>query len=464
MADGGQQDIQQNQAQGEAWRRAAENLSEGLYSAVSAGDVVGLRQLLAEGANADQFYEDDQNISSKSILHVACGKGQTECVKLLLEWGSMPNIRDKWGQSPLHYSICAQFLDTASILLEHMDASAVEIINDKDRYGKTPLHSAADSANVEAIEILLKHGADVNIRNFDGITPLMVCAETCGRSKSVRALEVLIDGGALINLVDYRSKRSALQRAAVAKNVAAVEFLLSMGADIDSLDNTYRTALTNVMWDHVRNREGMCNIDPDVMTIIILLTQAGANLDLAMSEYCNPLVTAAFLQAPVLVRFFLDQGAQPNVNFMSGVTPLLVSTSKKDVDAVKIFLTYNCDMTIKGRVRRRRVDFIFDPMEMALEDKNYHLVQMFLAAGYPSNFIRQQLEERLKSDPNGQSSGLDPDLSQWLLKRISCPSTLRELTVYRLRHILGQSLLKLVPKLPLPSRIQDSILLTDILT
>nr|KAG5701434.1 hypothetical protein BaRGS_032766 [Batillaria attramentaria] len=344
---------------------------------------------------------------------------------LLLEWGSMPNIRDKWGQSPLHYSICAQFLDTASILLEHMDASAVEIINDKDRYGKTPLHSAADSANVEAIEILLKHGADVNIRNFDGITPLMVCAETCGRSKSVRALEVLIDGGALINLVDYRSKRSALQRAAVAKNVAAVEFLLSMGADIDSLDNTYRTALTNVMWDHVRNREGMCNIDPDVMTIIILLTQAGANLDLAMSEYCNPLVTAAFLQAPVLVRFFLDQGAQPNVNFMSGVTPLLVSTSKKDVDAVKIFLTYNCDMTIKGRVRRRRVDFIFDPMEMALEDKNYHLVQMFLAAGYPSNFVRQQLEERLKSDPNGQSSGLDPDLSQWLLKRISCPSTLR---------------------------------------
>ena len=49
------------------------------------------------------------------------------------------------------------------------------------------------------------------------------------------------------------------------------------------------------------------------MTIIVLLTQAGADLDLAVCEYSNPLVTAAFLQAPLLVRFFLDQGAEPNI-------------------------------------------------------------------------------------------------------------------------------------------------------
>ena len=57
----------------------------------------------------------------------------------------------------------------------------------------------------------------------------------------------------------------------------------------------------------------MCHIDSDVMTIIVLLTQAGANLDLDVCEYSNPLVTAAFLQAPPLVRFFLDQGAEPNI-------------------------------------------------------------------------------------------------------------------------------------------------------
>ena len=59
--------------------------------------------------------------------------------------------------------------------------------------------------------------------------------------------------------------------------------------------------------------QGVCHIDSDVMTIIVLLTQAGANLDLSVCEYSNPLVTASFLQALPLVRFFLDQGAEPNI-------------------------------------------------------------------------------------------------------------------------------------------------------
>ena len=42
------------------------------------------------------------------------------------------------------------------------------------------------------------------------------------------------------------------------RNVAAVEVLLSAGAEVDSLDITRRTALTNLMWDHVRNRQVVC--------------------------------------------------------------------------------------------------------------------------------------------------------------------------------------------------------------
>lgn len=56
-------------------------IQEALYNAIDENNLVCLRQLLEQGANVDQFYEDDQNISSKSILHIACGKGRTECVK-----------------------------------------------------------------------------------------------------------------------------------------------------------------------------------------------------------------------------------------------------------------------------------------------------------------------------------------------------------------------------------------------
>ncbi|KAK7090327.1 ankyrin repeat and protein kinase domain-containing protein 1-like [Littorina saxatilis] len=440
---------------------ATDKNCEALYTAVTADDLATLQQLLAEGTNADMFYDNDQ-----SILHIACGKGRTECVKLLLDAGAMPDIHDKWGQTPLHYCICVQYLDTAMVLFDHLGEKASDIVNNQDSSGKSPLHSAAESGSMEAIELLLKYGADVNVRNFDGVTPLMVLAESYGRSNTIQAMQTLLAAGALIDIADYRSRRSALQRAAVAKNMSAVELLISTGAEVDSLDITRRTPLTNLMWDHVRNKQGTCHIDSDVMTIIVLLTQAGANLDLAVCEYSNPLVTAAFLQAAQLLSFFLDQGARPNVTFRSGVTPLLIATSKKDMECVKVLLKHNCCMTTKGKVYRKRLgmEYTFDPIEMALDDGSYHLVKLFLSAGYPATSFSSQLRERIKTDSAESNSMLSKELQQWLLSRISHPASLWELAVFSIRHILGQCLHKVVPVLPLPSKVKDSILLTHLLT
>lgn len=78
---------------------------------------------------------------------------------------------------------------------------------------------------------------------------------------------------------------------------------------------------------------------------------------------------------------------------MSGVTPLLIATSKKDLETVKILLSFNCHMSIKGRVFRRRHDteFTFDPCEMAVDDESYHIVQLFLQAGYNAQQIKKQV-------------------------------------------------------------------------
>ncbi|XP_076454105.1 transient receptor potential cation channel subfamily A member 1-like [Babylonia areolata] len=459
--DGGVMEEEEEQA----WHGGAAALelehSEALYRAVIANNVADLQQLLSQGATPDMFYDDDANISSKYILHIACGKGNKESIQVLLDAGAMPDCHDSWGQTPLHYCISMQFLDCAQTVLEHLGPNAPDIVNNQDCHGKSSLHAAAEQGQVEAIHLLLQHGAQVNIRNFDGVTPLMVCAETCGKKRSIEPMQALIEAGALVDLFDYRSKRTALQRASVAKNVDGVELLLSVGAQVDLLDVTRRTALTNLMWDHVRNRQGVCNIDADVMTVVVLLTQSGADLNLSVCEYSNPLVTASFLQAAPLLHFFLDQGAQPNITFSSGVTPLLIATSRKDEDCVKTLLAYNCCMTTKGRVFRKRMDreFTFDPIEMALDDGSYRLVQVFLAAGYNACLIRTQLTEKLAAD----KVSMDADLHQWLKDRVSSPPSLRELVVYSLRLSLDQRLLQVVPLLPLPSRVKDSILLTDLL-
>ena len=65
------------------------------------------------------------------------------------------------------------------------------------------------------------------------------------------------------------------QSAVVNKNVAAVELLLSAGSDPNTVDSAGRCPLTNVMIEHIRNVGGKLDIDPDVMSIIVLLIKSG---------------------------------------------------------------------------------------------------------------------------------------------------------------------------------------------
>ena len=56
----------------------------------------------------------------------------------------------------------------------------------------TPLHQAARYNNIEAVAALISHGADVNAREENGKTPLML-ATVNGNAKVV---EALLDAGA----------------------------------------------------------------------------------------------------------------------------------------------------------------------------------------------------------------------------------------------------------------------------
>ena len=52
-----------------------------LYHAVADNDPAKLHKLLTQGGDVDVFFEDTMNVSSKSLLHVCCGKGHIECLK-----------------------------------------------------------------------------------------------------------------------------------------------------------------------------------------------------------------------------------------------------------------------------------------------------------------------------------------------------------------------------------------------
>ena len=81
----------------------------------------------------------------------------------------------------------------------------------KDMFDCDSLHNAARKCDVETIQLLVKHKAYINMRDVNGVTPLILCAASCDKDNVVRALKVLLEVGANVNICDKRKGHSALQ-------------------------------------------------------------------------------------------------------------------------------------------------------------------------------------------------------------------------------------------------------------
>jgi ankyrin repeat protein len=141
--------------------------------------------------------------------------------------------------------------------------------------GATPLLRAAKALDAPAIELLLKHGANPNLPNMRGTTPVMaaaglgsVDADTRGvyttedtPLRSVASLELLLDNGGEINAKDNIRGQTPLHGAAFWGWNAAVELLVARGADLNAKDNQGKTVIDSALGKAGGNSRGGQRID-----------------------------------------------------------------------------------------------------------------------------------------------------------------------------------------------------------
>ena len=112
--------------------------------------------------------------------------------------------------------------------------------------GDTPLTVAVDWMNLEAVQSLLDSGADPNLADGDGRTPLLVAARWTGSDPSSVAeqaamIRLLLGRGACVDAQSHQGE-TALISAVANTNGEIVKLLLDFGANRTIADVADRTA------------------------------------------------------------------------------------------------------------------------------------------------------------------------------------------------------------------------------
>ncbi|MDF3047437.1 MAG: serine/threonine-protein phosphatase 6 regulatory ankyrin repeat subunit A-like [Candidatus Midichloriaceae bacterium] len=163
-----------------------------------------------------------------------------ELTKFLLEAGANPNIQIKQSKyADQHRGKTDGGVSALTWALkydtEHDTEQKDEIVkllfekgadpNLSDAYGRTPLHFAAEGDNTKAIDLLLQHQANLNVADYIGKLPLHFA--TKGGSKN--AIKLLLQYQADIDVKDKKGKTPLCLSTYVRTDIT--ELLLQNGAD-----------------------------------------------------------------------------------------------------------------------------------------------------------------------------------------------------------------------------------------
>jgi hypothetical protein len=99
-----------------------------------------------------------------------------DLTKWLVEQGADLNSADRYGKTPLH-SRSGHWQGNIAVLLE-LGADVNHAADDRG----TPLHMAAAVGNIATANMLLKYGADPNVLNSQGQSPLTFALENCSNA------------------------------------------------------------------------------------------------------------------------------------------------------------------------------------------------------------------------------------------------------------------------------------------
>ena len=225
-------------------------------------------------------------------------------MELLIDKGADINAENNIGQTPLDRAELFNKAETAKLLINHgakrglfssVSSGDTEEVKRRIsqgaevnaiRIGQSLLHIACQSGNKKIVELLINSGADVNVSNRRGLTPLDI-AERDGQTEIIELLRV------------HGAKKgfSNLLRAINSGDIEQVKLLISQGADVNTKNNAGQTLL------HIACRSGN-------KEVVEFLIDQGANINSKSNRDLTPLDLAQRAGHTEIVELLEKHGAE----------------------------------------------------------------------------------------------------------------------------------------------------------
>ncbi|XP_062921886.1 ankyrin repeat and SOCS box protein 7 isoform X2 [Mobula hypostoma] len=275
-----------------------------IQNAVAAGDVHTVRKMLEQG-----YSPNGRDANGWTLLHFSAARGKERCVRVFLEHGADPTVKDLIGGfTALHYAAMHGRARIARLMLE--SEHRPDIINAKSNDGWTPLHVAAHYGRDSFVKLLLEFKAEVDPLSDKGTTPL--------------------------------------QLAIIRERSSCVKILLDHNANID-IQNGFL-----LRYAVIKSNHSYCR----------MFLQRGADTNLGrLEDGQTPLHLSALKDDVLCARMLHNYGADCNTRNYEGQTPLAVSvslsgTSRPCLDFLQEVTNQQVQLT--GNVKEKRLAWKMD--------------------------------------------------------------------------------------------------------
>ncbi len=327
------------------------------FDALACSDIELISFLIKAGVDVNLRFSDGETPLIKAINNRQLGICQ-----LLIGNGADINLPNNDWHTPLMYAVQIGFINIYRFLLEHPKF----LLESQDSSGSEVLFWAAGNGRTDICQLLIEKGADVNLVNGYGNTPLINAA----RYGHIDICQLLIDNGADINVQNHEGLTAFLyaeeggDRAICDLITAATENNIPLNDNITQFEIEckvvgqeaqtlfYQSLVEQGLRPYTKNKDGKMALELAVTNRNFNLTKVLIECAKEKANFRYLTVTKTFLAALKdqnieLIKFLIEAGIDVNLRFVSGNTALMFAAVQGRVDICQLLINAGADVNVQ---------------------------------------------------------------------------------------------------------------------